>query len=138
MKIYICADGVPVLQVCRNVTTIYSRFGFACLAVVSLLGLDEPKVNKILGPSTLELSQGDVLAGIISRADLAELAVELALSKDSNLRNTALEAYYTKGAVPCDKPFKDFLDNGAVARLHGDTYKELFSGIKPGLDYYEV
>ena len=103
-----------------------------------LPGLDEPKVNKILGPSTLELSQGDVLAGIISRADLAELAVELVLSKDSNLRNTALEAYYTKGATPCDKPFKDFLDNGAVARLHGDTYKDLFSGIKPGLDYYEV
>jgi hypothetical protein len=41
-------------------------------------GLEEPKRNKVLGPSVLEVSQGDIFAGIISRADVAEFTVELA------------------------------------------------------------
>ena len=110
--------------------------GGASYTIVRPGGLNEPKVNKILGPGALELSQGDVLTGIISRADLAELSVELTLSQDKNLQNTAIEAYYTKGAFPCENTFKDFMTNGAVDRLHGDTYKDLFSGIKPDLDYY--
>jgi hypothetical protein len=101
-------------------------------------GLEEPKLNKILGPSALEVSQGDVLAGIVSRADLAEVAVELALAtSNQNCRNTALELYYTEGAFPCDSPFKKYLDpqNGVVERLHGGTYEELFRGIRPDYDY---
>jgi nucleoside-diphosphate-sugar epimerase len=102
-------------------------------------GLEEPKLNKILGPSALEVSQGDVLAGIVSRADLAEVAVELALlaASNKNCRNTALELYYTEGAFPCDGPFKKYLDpqNGVVERLHGSTYEELFRGIRPDYDY---
>ena len=69
---------------------------------------------------------------------MAELAVELALSNDSNLRNTALEAYYTKGALAVEGTFKDFLNNGAVERLHGDTYQDLLRGIKPDQDFYQA
>jgi len=47
-------------------------------------GLDEPKQNIIQGPSALEITQGDVLAGFVSRADVAEVAVELALSSSKN------------------------------------------------------
>jgi uncharacterized protein YbjT (DUF2867 family) len=99
-------------------------------------GLEEPKRNEVLGASTLEISQGDFLAGIISRADLAEATVELALSKVDNLRNTALELYYTESAKPCESRFKTQLKDGI--RLHGDTYEELFRGLKPNVDYYEV
>jgi uncharacterized protein YbjT (DUF2867 family) len=97
-------------------------------------GLEEPKLNTVLGPSSLELSQGDALTGIISRADLAEVTVELALSNANNLRNTALEVYYKDSAQPCESKFKPLLENGGV-RLHGDTYQELLQGIEPGKDY---
>ena len=102
-------------------------------------GLEEPKTNTVLGPAALEISQGDVLAGIVSRADLAEVAVELAISQASNLRNTALELYYTDSMIPVDREFKKvmMMTNGIIVpRLHGETYAELFQGIQPGIDYY--
>ncbi|CAJ1932459.1 unnamed protein product [Cylindrotheca closterium] len=99
-------------------------------------GLEEPKENKVLGASTLEVSQGDVLAGIISRADLAEATVELALSKATNVKNTALEVYYTESAQPCEGRFKSQMKDGV--RLHGDTYEELFRGIQPNVDYFTI
>lgn len=100
-------------------------------------GLEEPKRNDILGPGSLEISQGDTLAGIISRSDVAEVSVELALSQALNLRNTALELYYTSSAVPCEGRFKSFLTNGMASRLHGSTYDELFQNIVPDIDYYK-
>ncbi|CAB9523930.1 Complex I intermediate-associated protein 30 domain containing protein [Seminavis robusta] len=99
-------------------------------------GLEEPKKNEVLGPRALEITQGDVLAGIVSRADLAEVAVELAASTAPNLRNTALELYYTDSTVPVDGKFKAMMNNGVVPRLHGQTYAELLQGIEPYVDYY--
>jgi uncharacterized protein YbjT (DUF2867 family) len=97
-------------------------------------GLEEPKKNEVLGPTSLEISQGDTLAGIISRADLAEVAVELAASNASNFRDTAIELYYTDSAQPCERRFKSLLADGI--RLHGETYQELFSGIQPNIDFF--
>ena len=97
-------------------------------------GLDEPKQNIIKGPSALEISQGDVLAGFVSRADLAEVAVELALSSAPNVKNTAIELYYRNKVVSVDKGFKKYLDEG-VDRLHGESYEELFKQIKANYDY---
>lgn len=100
-------------------------------------GLEEPKEKyAVLGPSALEISQGDALAGIVSRADLAQVAVELALSNAPNLKNTALELYYSNSAQPCEGRFKPLMTNGVVPRLHGVTYGQLFQGIQPNLDYY--
>ena len=88
---------------------------------------------------SLEISQGDVLAGIVSRADLAEVAVELAASNAENLRNTALELYYTDSAQPCERQFKSMMTSGVVPRLSGyGTYDELLAGVKSGVDYYRV
>ena len=100
-------------------------------------GLNEPKENIVLGPSALEISQGDTLAGIVSRADLAEVSIELALRRNApNLKNTAVELYYTDSVQACERRFKDFVNNGEAPRLHGQTYDELFSGIQPYIDYY--
>mmetsp|Transcript_26922 Transcript_26922/g.41233 ORF Transcript_26922/g.41233 Transcript_26922/m.41233 type:complete len:365 (+) Transcript_26922:70-1164(+) len=99
-------------------------------------GLEEPKNKNVLGPSTLELSQGDAIAGIVSRADLAEVAVQAGLSNSPNLRNTAFEIYYTDSAQPCERRFKSLLTNGEVQRVHGDTYEALFQGMKPDGEYY--
>jgi len=116
---------------------IYKASRTSSFTIVRPGGLEEPKRNDILGPGSLEISQGDVLAGIISRSDVAEVSVELALSQASNLRNTALELYYTSSAVPCEGRFKLFLTNGMAPRLHGSTYGELFQNIEPGIDYYK-
>lgn len=100
-------------------------------------GLDEPKQNVIQGPSALEITQGDVLAGYVSRADVAEVAVEVALSSAPNVKDTAFELYYGNKVVPVDKRYRKYSqpENGAVQRLHGDSYDELFGGIVPGYDY---
>jgi uncharacterized protein YbjT (DUF2867 family) len=99
-------------------------------------GLEEPPRNTVLGPSALEMSQGDALAGIISRADLAEVAVEAALAQSKILQNTSFELYYTDGAQPCEGRFKSLLQSGEVSRLHGDTYKALFRGLKRDGEYF--
>ena len=99
-------------------------------------GLEEPKLNAVLGPKSLELSQGDALAGIISRADLAEVAVEAALSRSKSLQNASFELYYESSAQPCEGRFKSLLQNGDVARIHGDSYSELFSQLKSDGEYY--
>jgi NAD(P)H-binding len=99
-------------------------------------GINEPK-NVVLGPAALEVSQGDTLAGIVSRADLAQFAVELTLSNASNLRNTAVELYYTSSVQPCERRFKDFVTNGVAPRIHGESYGELLAGIQPNVDYYQ-
>lgn len=101
-------------------------------------GLDEPKQNIIMGPSALEITQGDVLAGFVSRADVAEVALELALSSIPNVRNTAFELYYGNKVVPVDRKYKKYYadpENEVVARLHGDSYEELFKGIQSNYDY---
>jgi NAD(P)H-binding len=99
-------------------------------------GLEEAKINEVLGPKALEITQGDVLAGVVSRADLAEVAVELVISAAPNLRNTALELYYTESTVPVAQTFKSMMSSGVVPRLHGDAYSQLFQGIQPGIDFY--
>jgi nucleoside-diphosphate-sugar epimerase len=101
-------------------------------------GLEEPKRNKVLGPSVLEISQGDVLSGIISRADVAEVTVELALSDSPSLRNTALELYYKDSVVAVEGKFKPLLGDESSnerLRLHGSTYSELFRDVRSGVDF---
>ena len=108
-------------------------------------GLEEPKRNKVLGPQAVEISQGDVFAGIISRADVAEITVELALSDAPNVKNTAVELYYTNSVVEVEGKYKPLLEvakiegspEGKQLRLHGSTYSELFQGIRPGIDFAE-
>uniref|UniRef100_A0A7S4EKW8 NAD(P)-binding domain-containing protein n=2 Tax=Pseudo-nitzschia australis TaxID=44445 RepID=A0A7S4EKW8_9STRA len=106
-------------------------------------GLEEPKRNKVLGPSVLEISQGDVFSGIISRADVAEITVELALSEAPNVKNTAVELYYTDSVVPVENRFKSLLKSSSEGeqrsnlRLHGRTYSELFQGIQSNVDFTE-
>jgi nucleoside-diphosphate-sugar epimerase len=107
-------------------------------------GLEEPKRNKVLGPSSLEISQGDVFAGIISRADVAEITVELALSNAPNVRNTAIELYYKDSVVEVEGRFKKLLadtkqqeNSDNKLRLQGSTYSELLEGIRSGIDYTE-
>ena len=72
--------------------------------------------------------QGDALAGIISRKDLAEVAVEACASPA--LRDATFELYYTKGAQPCEGKFKKLLADEAFPRLHGDSYAALFKGVR--------
>mmetsp|Transcript_8746 Transcript_8746/g.26192 ORF Transcript_8746/g.26192 Transcript_8746/m.26192 type:complete len:346 (-) Transcript_8746:274-1311(-) len=122
----------------EGVVTAYSKTDPATSTYIIIRpgGLEEPKLNAILGPSSLELSQGDALAGIVSRADLAEASVEAALSSASNLRDSSFELYYADSAQPCEGRFKPLLENGMVARLQGETYETLFSGIKPDGEYY--
>ena len=79
-----------------------------------------------------------MLAGIISRADLAEATVEMTLNQGPNLRNTALEIYYTSSVQPCEKRFRGLLKNGEAPRFHGDSYEELFRGVQPNVDYLVV
>ena len=80
------------------------------------------------------------MSGIISRADLAELSIELVLdtTNSKNLQNTAMEAYYTKGLLPVEGQFKKFVDdnNGVIEHVRGSTYQELFQQIRPNYDYY--
>ncbi len=72
--------------------------------------------------------QGDALAGIISRKDLAEVAVEACASPA--LKDATFELYYTKGAQPCEGKFKKLLADEAFPRLHGDSYAALFKGVR--------
>lgn len=111
-------------------------------------GLEESKKNIILGPSALEFSQGDVFAGVLSRADLAEAAVALALQKnnDSIVQNASFELYYTDSAIPVEKRFKSLLNkepkseqhnmSDFVRRVHGTSYDELFRDIQSDGNYY--
>jgi uncharacterized protein YbjT (DUF2867 family) len=98
-------------------------------------GLDEPKQNIIQGPSALEITQGDVLSGFVSRADVAEVAVELALSSLPNVKNTAIELYYQNKVVPVDRGFKKYLQDSDVERVHANSYEGLFQGVKANYDY---
>ena len=106
-------------------------------------GLEEPKRNSVLGPTSLEISQGDVFSGIISRADVAEVSVELALSSAPNLKNTAVELYYTNSVVEVEGAFKPLLEAAKqegspeqqALRLHGKSYGELLEGILPEVDF---
>lgn len=120
----------------QGVMDIYKTAESSSYTILRPGGLEEPKLNVALGPSALEISQGDTFAGIVSRADLAELAVELVASNAPNLRDTALELYYTDSAQACEGRFKPLLTNGVVPRLHGTTYDELLYRIQPNLDYY--
>jgi len=120
----------------EEIISLFADSASSSYTIVRPGGLEEPKENKVLGASTLEVSQGDVLAGIISRADLAEATVELALDKASNVKNTAVELYYAESAQPCEGRFKSQMTNGV--RLRGDTYEELFRGIKPSVDYFDI
>jgi nucleoside-diphosphate-sugar epimerase len=122
-----------------GVAQMYGNGGKSSYTIIRPGGLDEPKIKTIQGPSALEISQGDVLAGFVNRADVAEVAVELALTTAANVKNTAFELYYKNNVVPVDKKYRKYVndDNGVVKRLCGDTHKELFSGIKANYDYLE-
>mmetsp|Transcript_12145 Transcript_12145/g.25876 ORF Transcript_12145/g.25876 Transcript_12145/m.25876 type:complete len:132 (+) Transcript_12145:1-396(+) len=118
-----------------GVSDAFAKSASSSYTIIRPGGLDEPKQNIIQGPSALEITQGDVLAGFVSRADVAEVAVEMALSKASNVQNTAFELYYQNKVVPVDGKYKKYLGGEEVDRLHGSTYEELFKGIKSNFDY---
>ncbi|KAL7479417.1 hypothetical protein ACHAW6_005150 [Cyclotella cf. meneghiniana] len=120
-----------------GVAEMYANNGKLSYTIIRPGGLDEPKVKTVQGPSALEISQGDVLAGFVNRADVAEVSVEMALSSAPNIQNTAFELYYKNNVVPVDKKYRKYLDpdNGVVKRLTAITYDELFSGIKANYDY---
>ena len=122
-----------------GVAQMYANSGRSSYTIIRPGGLDEPKIKTIQGPSALEISQGDVLAGFVNRADVAEVSVEMALSSAPNVQNTAFELYYKNNVVPVDKKYRKYAnaDNGLVQRLSGETYDELFSGIKAKYDYLE-
>ena len=58
----------------------------------------------MVGAAGLEVSQGDALAGVVSRPDLAAFTVELARSEALTF-DTALEIYTTQSAQPCEGRF---------------------------------
>jgi len=93
-------------------------------------GLEEPKLNVVQGPSALEISQGDALAGIVSRADLAEVAEAALLGSSATLRDASFELYYADGTQPCEGKFKKLLADPSFARLRGDSYAALFRDVK--------
>ena len=96
-------------------------------------GCWEDAQRLVQGPGALEISQGDALAGIISRKDLAEVAVEACSSPA--LKDATFELYYTKGAQPCEGKFKKLLADEAFPRLHGDSYAALFKGVRKDGSY---
>ena len=59
---------------------------------------------------------GDVLAGFVSLADVAEVAVELAfLSKaEPNVQNKAFELYYRNKVTTVDSKYKNSLTQTTV------------------------
>ena len=59
---------------------------------------------------------GDVLAGFVSRADVAEVAVELALlsKAEPNVQNTAFELYYRNKVTTVDSKYKNSLTQTTV------------------------
>ena len=125
----------------------YSDAAGSCCSytIVRPGGLEEPKRNSVLGPLAVELSQGDVFAGVISRADVAETTVELALSNAPNLRNTAVELYYANSVVEVQGSYTKLLQAAKMEnspenkqlRLHGTTYAELFENVRPNIDFAE-
>jgi uncharacterized protein YbjT (DUF2867 family) len=112
---------------------VYATYASSDLAytIIRPGGLEEPKENIIQGPGALEISQGDALAGIISRTDLAEAAVEAAaLGASPVLKDASFELYYTKGAQACEGKFKKLLADESFPRLHGDSYGALFKDVR--------
>jgi hypothetical protein len=102
-------------------------------AIVRPGGLEES--STVVGPSGLEVSQGDALSGVVSRVDLADFTVELATSSALGF-DTALELYTTASAQPCEGKFKPLLTDGRVARLHGATWAELLGGVQREGQYF--
>jgi len=129
-----------VTQVYRDVATQNGNDKDCSFTIIRPGGLEEPKRNAVLGPSALEVSQGDVLAGVISRADLAVFSVALATSnancRRNNLHSTALKLYYTESVTPVEGKFAKLLQTNAAPRYHGSTYGELFQQVQPYVDYY--
>ena len=37
--------------------------------------------------------------------------------------------------MPVEKKYRKYVDSGVVARLHGESYDELFKGVVPNYDY---
>ena len=95
-------------------------------------------VEVAVGAKGVELNQGDEVSGRISREDVAALAVE---SLDSNdAANTTFECYNKGtgkklGEVFLSNLFRrsDAQPNGTGLERTGDTYAELFAGLKGGL-----
>ena len=113
-----------------GVYTTYAAASDLAYTIIRPGGLEEPKENIIQGPGALEISQGDALAGIISRTDLAECAVEAAaLGASPVLKDASFELYYTKGAQACEGKFKKLLADESFPRLHGDSYGALFKDV---------
>ena len=75
-------------------------------AIVRPGGLEES--SDVVGAAGLEVSQGDALAGVVSRPDLAAFTVKLARSEALTF-DTALEIYTTQSAQPCEGRFKPLL-----------------------------
>ena len=118
-----------------GVKRLYAADGSASsYVIVRPGGLEE--TDKVVGVGGLEISQGDALAGIINRADLGEAMVEIMLSDAPGLRDCTLEIYGTEKAQACEGRFKPLLKDGSIARLHGESWKELLRDVKQDGDYF--
>ena len=118
----------------KAVRTLYDADQSSCTyAIVRPGGLEES--SDVVGAAGLEVSQGDALAGVVSRPDLAAFTVELARSEALTF-DTALEIYTTQSAQPCEGRFKPLLADGRVRRLHGASWRELLAGIKAEGAYF--
>lgn len=80
------------------------------------------------GPAKIELNQGDSISGEVSRADVAQCTVAAALSKTIP-PNVTFEIYEASRAGPLQGTFSQ--KSGYERR--GQTYDEMFSGLKSGV-----
>jgi uncharacterized protein YbjT (DUF2867 family) len=117
-----------------GVRAAYAADASACTyAIVRPGGLEES--SEVVGARGLEVSQGDALAGVVSRADLAEAVVALVLTERVRF-DTSFELYTTQSAQPCEGRFKPLLTDGRVARLHGATWEALLEGVQPEGEFF--
>ena len=91
----------------------------------------------MVGAAGLEVSQGDALAGVVSRPDLAAFTVKLARSEALTF-DTALEIYTSRRRARSHARarFKPLLADGRVRRLHGASWRELLAGIQAEGAYF--
>lgn len=79
------------------------------------------------GAAEIELNQGDSLSGFISRADMADLVAEIAISGSGE--GSTFEAFYTDTANPTNfkKSLEECLDTGKSVKecMFGSEYKNL-------------
>ena len=110
----------------NELRTLYEQSGMGNLsyAIIRPGGLTD---DVAVGPSKMELNQGDTIAGEVTRQDVAQCAVAAALSRKLP-PNVVFELYQADRRAPLQGTFKE--KSGFERR--GDTYDDMFSGLKSG------